>query len=299
VPATSANLGAGFDAVGVALDLRGEIELSLTEATSAGRPVAPAHPEPVERGADRGRQMALEAAECVFQHLDRPVPTLQINFYSDVPVARGLGASAIVRTGVALAAFALAGAPPEQEWLLETISALEGHADNAVPALLGGLQVVVIDAGRVVHVSVPLAESLRAVLFVPDLEMSTDEGRRLLPASLSLQDAVHNSSRAALLVAGLAAGRYDVLKVATDDRLHQPARAQLFPAMYQIFQAAADSGALCAFLSGGGSSILAMTAGNEAAIMDAMKQTAAAAGVSGHARLTGFSERGAEIVAIE
>jgi homoserine kinase len=285
VPATSANFGPGFDAIGAALDLRGEVELWLhDEAAGSG---------------DRGHDMALEAVERVFRYLGRPAPSIRVAIHSGVPVARGLGASAIVRAGAAVGALALAGAPYDPEWLLALTSELEGHADNAAPALFGGLQVVVADDDRIQHVQVPLPDGLRAVLFVPDFEMSTDEGRRLLPASLSRGDAVHNSSRAALLVAGLATGRLDVLQTATDDRLHQPARSKLFPAMHAVFEAAVDAGAVCAFLSGGGSSILAIAQAYETEIAEAMTRAAAQAGVSGHSRVAGFSDRGAEIVAVD
>ncbi|HTE84825.1 MAG TPA: hypothetical protein VK821_08825, partial [Dehalococcoidia bacterium] len=138
VPATSANFGPGFDAIGVALDLRGEIELSLADPAPASRsahpePVVsqPAHPEPVEGGAataDRGRRMVFQAVERVFRHIGQPVPLVQIGFHSDVPVARGLGASAILRVGAALAASALAGVPEDREWMLQLAAELEGHA---------------------------------------------------------------------------------------------------------------------------------------------------------------------------
>jgi homoserine kinase len=284
VPATSANLGPGFDALGVALDLRGEVELSV-----ADRPFY---------NPDRGQKMALEAAAAVFRGLGRTPPDVAVAFRSNVPVARGLGASAIVRTGAALAAFAIAGAQPDREQLLRVVTALEGHADNAAPAILGGLQVVAVEAEQIWHVAVPLPPGLSAALLVPDFEMSTDESRRLLPATLSRADAVHNAARAALLVGALSTGRLDALRVATDDRLHQPARARLFPAMYDVFAAATAAGALCAFLSGGGSSILAIVADGGQRVADAMAQAARVANVPAFTRVLGFSEHGAEVTEI-
>jgi homoserine kinase len=282
VPATSANLGPGFDALGVALSLRAEVTLSL-----AAQPAAPK---------DRGEAMALEAAGAVFAHLGRAAPPLAATIASDVPVARGLGASAIVRVGAAVAAAVLAGGDHSGEALLPIVAALEQHADNAAPALFGGLQVVVWDPPRIEHVRVPVPRQLRAVIFVPEFEMSTDESRKLLPATLSRTDAVSNAGRAALLVAALAAGRLDALGTATADRLHQPARAKLFPAMYQLFEAATRAGAACAYLSGGGSAILAMTDGDPAAIEAAMLATARDRGVDGSTLVAEFSERGAEIL---
>ncbi len=285
VPATSANLGPGFDALGVALDLRGEVELSVADSPFYNP--------------DRGQQMALDAVAAVFRGLGRTPPDVAVAFRSDVPVARGLGASAIVRTGAAAAAFAIAGVQPEPERLLRIVSELEGHADNAAPAILGGLQVVAIDAEQIWHVAVPLPANLSAALLVPDFEMSTDESRRLLPPSLSRADAVHNAARAALLVAALATGRLDALRVATDDRLHQPVRARLFPAMYDIFNAATAAGALCACLSGGGSSIIAMVDGNGRRVAEAMADAARAAEVTAMTRVLSFSGLGAEIQELE
>lgn len=281
VPATSANLGPGFDSIGVALDFRAEVELSL----AANQPVA-----------GRGEQMAIEAAGQVFRLLGQPVPNLRASLQGAVPAGRGLGASAIVRVGAVLAAAALVGGNLDTDQALVLASELEGHADNAAPALLGGLQVVVWDDATLVHVRVPLPSGLRAVLFIPEFEMSTEEGRRLLPESLSRREVVHNSGRAALLIAALATGRLDVLRTATDDLLHQPARARLFPAMYDIFEAAESAGAHAAYLSGGGSTVLALSAGAEEAVGAAMTAAAAAAGITGTTRIADLSERGAEIM---
>jgi homoserine kinase len=285
VPATSANLGPGFDAIGVALDLRGEVELSV-----AGAPFY----DP-----DRGQQMALAAVSAVFRGLGRAAPDVAVAFRSEVPVARGLGASAIVRTGAALAAFAIAGVHPEPDRVLHLVTELEGHADNAAPALLGGLQVVAVEPEQIWHIAVPLPSSLSAAVLIPEFEMSTDESRQLLPSALPRADAVHNAARAALLIAALATGRLDALRVATDDRLHQPARAKLFPAMYDIFQAATEAGALCAFLSGGGSSILAMVRGDGQHVAAAMENAARSAGVAASSRVVGLGGRGAEILEVE
>jgi homoserine kinase len=293
VPATSANLGPGFDAIGIALELRGEVDVSISQRSDRQQPSS----------ADQGMAMAREAIERVFQRTGRDMPSIEIALHGQVPVARGLGSSAIVRTGAALAAFALAGETADEEWVLNLVTELEGHADNATPALFGGLQVVSIDEGRVTHVRVPIPNRLHAVLFVPEFEMSTDEGRNLLPSwwkglssETSRSIAIRNGGRASLLVAALATGRLDVLRTATQDQMHQPARSALFPAMYEIIDAANDAGAVCAYLSGGGSTILAMAETGETQIGEAMVRAAAAAGVRGSPRITEFSERGAEIM---
>jgi homoserine kinase len=285
VPATSANLGPGFDALGLALDLTGEVAVAWS-STTASLPHGPAE------------QLTLAAAKAVFKRAERPVPDgLHVRYRGEIPVGRGLGASAVLRTGAVVAANALLGSPFDQEQVLLIASELEGHADNVAPALLGGFQVCVWSERGILHVPVPVPDSLKAVLFVPDLEMPTNESRKLLPASLTRQECVHNIGRAALLVAGLASGRLDVLDEATRDVLHQPARTKLFPAMPAIFEAAREAGALCAYLSGGGSSIMALTVEHEERVGEAMASRAREAGHGGRVIITRPSVRGAEIVA--
>src|SRR3990172_2689107 len=189
-------------------------------------------------------------------------------------MGRGRGASGVARVGGLLAANALAGEPLDREELLELGTDLEGHADNVAPALFGGLQVCVLEGDRVLHTAAPLPAGLWAVLFVPELHMPTRESRKLLPGSLSRADAVANTGRAALLVAAMARGRFDLLDAATQDRLHQPARSQLFPAMSAAFDAARQAGPHCAYLSGGGSTICALATANQHQIADAMQQAA-------------------------
>lgn len=285
VPATSANLGPGFDSIGLALAWRGEIELE--RGVGAAESVLGA-----------GEQLALNAARQVYRRLGRPLPALHVALHSDVPAGRGLGASAMMHAGGALAAAALEDSI-DLELVLGVAAELEGHADNAAPALLGGLQVVVWDEADLVHVRVPLPAGVRAALFVPDLEMPTHESRRLLPESLTRREVVHNSGRAALLIAALATGQLDALRTATQDVLHQPARSQLFPAMYAIFDAATAHGALCAYLSGGGSTVLALTREDGTAITAAMAAAGAAAGVGGRTFVVDLSDDGALVVACE
>ncbi len=198
--------------------------------------------------------------------------------------------------GGVLAANALAGQPLDSEQLLLLATELEGHADNVAPALFGGLQVVVRDRQRLTHVAVPLPAGLKAVLLIPELRMPTQKSRKLLPQSLSRADAVRNASRTALLVAALSQGRFDLLDEATKDRLHQPARAKLFPAMYVIFDAARAAGAHCAYLSGGGSAICALCTDNEQGIADAMLEAARSRDVAAESLITAPTERGAELL---
>ncbi len=281
VPATSANLGPGFDSIGLALALTQDVTLSL------------GHQPETRDGLVR---LVLDAGRSAYRLAHVEVPELTASGGGAIPIGRGLGASAAARAAGIVAANALMGAPLTDTQMLTLGAGLEGHADNMAPALFGGLRVVVRDGDVFAHIAVPIAAGLRVVLFIPDFEMPTGESRKLLPQQLSKDDAVHNIGRAAMLVGALATGQWDVLDLATQDRLHQPARAQIFPAMPEIFAAAKDAGALCAYLSGGGSTIAAFAIDNEERIARAMTQAAIARGYPGRAAITSPSTTGAVVV---
>lgn len=289
VPATSANLGPGFDCLGIALDLWARITIT---AGQSGDDNAQTHGRPIDPMA----HMALVAARLVYERIGLAAPDLTARYEGRIPIARGLGASAVARTGGVVAANALAGDPIDREKLLAIATELEGHADNAAPALFGGFQVSIVEDGRVLHTAALLPAGISAVLFVPELRMPTKESRRLLPKALPREDAVHNIGRAALLVAAMARGRFDLLDAATQDRLHQPARSQLFPAMFKIFAAAKDAGAHCAYLSGGGSTICAIATANQEGIARAMLEAAIERETPGETIITKPTAEGAEVV---
>jgi homoserine kinase len=286
-PATTANLGPGFDSLGMALDLWAEVAIST-------------EPAPVGFTPDPAELVAADAACRLYSHVGAKAPDgLWAVYRARIPVARGLGASAVARATGLLGANALLGEPLDREAILALGTQLEGHPDNMAAVLFGGLQVVVLDGETVAHARLAAPAGLKAVLFVPDVEMPTDESRRALPKQLSRQDAVHNIGRAALLVAALAGGRLELLDVATRDRLHQPARAKIFPAMEPVFGAARRAGALAVFLSGGGSTILALASRDEEAIGLAMAAAAAASGVGGETMITKPSDKGAQVALVD
>lgn len=284
VPATSANLGSGYDCLGLALALTADVTVSLEPIGSA-----PAHPL---------APMVAAAVRAAYRAAGRPEPAeLGVSWQGALPVARGLGASAAARAAGLVAGNALMDAPLSDDELLALGAELEGHADNIAPALFGGLQVVVCeDEGGWLRLAVPLPADLKLVLFVPDFEMPTRESRRRLPKRLPREDAVYNVGRAALLVAALSQGRWELLDVATQDRLHQPARAKLFPALYDIIDAAKEGGAHAAYLSGGGSTVAALATVGEERIARLMQQAGIARGYSGRTLITELSGEGARIV---
>jgi homoserine kinase len=285
VPATSANLGSGFDAVGLAVTLFASITVTPDEP-GRRRP-----PDPI-------RRMVTSAVRAAFRRAERSAPhTIEVDSESKIPLGRGLGASAAARGAGIVAANALMGSPLSDNDMLEVGTELEGHADNVAPALFGGLQVTALDGSRVTRVDVPLPAGLKCVAFVPELSMPTHETRNLLPKRLARDDAVFNSSRAALLVAALSTGRWDALNVAMEERLHQRPRSALFPQMFDLFRAAGEAGAHGAYLSGGGSTVMAFSDLAQAdTVRAALESAALRLEVPGSSYLLDPCSTGAEVV---
>ena len=288
VPATSANLGPGFDVLGLALGLYNEIvyeeadRVSVTvEGEGAGR---------LDTGAGnvvaRAALMAHEAA-------GRPFTGAAIQCVNRIPTARGLGSSAAAWVGGLVAANATLGSPLDRAAVLALACRAEGHPDNVAAALLGGLTVSCVSGDRVSAVSLPMPADLGWVVLVPRIESATREARAVLPDTVTRADAVFNLQRMGLLLAALASGRVDVLGVAMEDRLHQPQRQALFPWMEAVRRAALDAGALGCVLSGAGPSLLAAVRGAAHHVARAMEGALSLAGVAGRALLLPVDTGGA------
>jgi homoserine kinase len=288
VPATSANLGPGFDVLGLALGLYNDIvyeeadRVSITvEGEGAGR-LDPGAGNVVARAA----RMAHEAA-------GRSFTGAAIHCVNRIPVARGLGSSAAAWVGGLVAANATLGSPLDRDAVLALACRAEGHPDNVAAALLGGLTVSCVSGERVTAVSLPVPAALGWVVLVPGIESATREARALLPDTVTRADAVFNLQRTGLLLAALASGRVDVLAVAMEDRLHQPQRQALFPWMEAARRAALDAGALGCVLSGAGPSLLAAVSGAAQPVARAMEGALSLAGVAGRALLLPVDSGGA------
>jgi homoserine kinase len=280
VPATSANLGPGFDALGLALALYNEVEAReadgvVVEVEGEGAGSLPTSGDNVVA---RGVRLAFEAA-------GRPFKGVALRCLNRVPAARGLGSSAAAWVGGLVAGNALCGGGLSREALLSLATRAEGHPDNVSAALLGGLTVSCPGAdGAVTAVSLPVPPRLSWVVLIPETTSSTAEARAVLPASVPRADAVFNVQRVALLLAALQAGRADALAPALDDRLHQPYRLALFPWMPAVVAAARGAGALGCVLSGAGPALLAVCVDEVAGVARAMEAALAAAGLTGTAR---------------
>jgi homoserine kinase len=289
IPATSANLGPGFDALGLALALYNEVtaQESATVTVSVQGEGAGRLPTNQHNVVARGVQMAYEAA-------GRPFKGCALTCVNRVPAARGLGSSAAAWVGGLVAGNALMGEPLSRATLLMLAARAEGHPDNVAAALLGGLTVSCGRAdGRVTAIVLPVPASLRWVVLVPTVTSATAEARAVLPDSVPRGDAVFNVQRVALLLAGLQTGRTDVLDAALDDRLHQPYRLRLFPWMPAVVDAARSAGALGCVLSGAGPSLLAAVSDDTEPVARAMESALRAAGIEGHARAFAVDTEGA------
>ena len=259
VPGSSANLGAGYDCLGVALAITDRIELEV-RVWSRGEIELTVEGEGRNELAEdrdnrfvRGLEGALRAAR---GELPDGVGW-RIAMHNQIPLARGLGSSAAATVGGILAGNALAGEALSMAEMLLLACEIEGHPDNAAAALLGGFVVSARDGGGVEAIRFDSPRDLRAVLFIPELRLPTDEMRAALPDVVPLADAVANLGAVAVGVAGLATGRYDLLAQLTVDRLHEPYRAAVYPQLPRMIAAARGAGALGSCLSGAGSTILA------------------------------------------
>jgi len=269
VPASTANLGAGFDALGMALGLYNELEVECGGAEE-GLQLA------IEgEGADRlqalGTQnLVARAVVGTLGHLGAPTTGIRVRVLNRIPLSRGLGSSSAAVVGGVAAAAALADAALSPEELLDLALPLEGHPDNITPALMGGLTVATLVEGKVCCVKLPVPEAIQAVAVIPDFRLSTVKARQALPPMVPRSDAVFNVGRVALFLGALQAGRLDLLRAAAKDRLHEPYRAPLVPGMPEVLAEGERAGALACFLSGAGPTLLALVAGDPGDIGERM-----------------------------
>lgn len=250
VPATSANMGPGFDCLGVALDLYNYYEF---EEIDEGLEI-----EGCEECFRNESNLIYVSMQKCFEVIRYTPGGVRIKINSDIPISRGLGSSAACIVAGVAAANELAGNSLSKERLLEIANEIEGHPDNVAPALMGGMVAAVQDEGKVYFDKVKFSDNLRFCAFIPDFTLSTKESRAVLPTSLTYSEAVFNISRAALLVTALSNGSHELIRYACEDALHQPYRGKLIPGYDEIIEKSKDLGCIGAFLSGAGSTIMAI-----------------------------------------
>lgn len=278
MPATSANLGPGFDVLGLALALHNEVTLEEHAGVSVSiEGEGAAH---LERGEGN---VVVRGVREVYERVERPFKGVKLRCVNRVPTGRGLGSSAAAWLAGIVGANALLGGPLDRDAVLQMAARAEGHPDNAAAALLGGLTVACWSDGRVLAVSLPVPPEIRWVVLIPEVEGSTVEARAVLPETVPRADAVFNLQRIGLLLAGLGMGRADLLTAAMEDRLHQPYRRGLFPWMERVAAAARSAGAAGCALSGAGPALLAAVPAEADGVARAMEAALAEAGIRGRA----------------
>ena len=280
VPASTSNLGPGFDCLGIALRLHNEIVLGRSPKTRS------------RRSEEKHPSIVRQAATLFFKTARLRPFAFSCSITGEIPRSRGLGSSASVRVGVLLGLNELSGKPLDQLSIFRLGARLEGHPDNVAPAIFGGFTVVRGENVQRFAVSPRLA----FVLLVPDFEISTAAARKILPAKISRIAALENSANACAITAAFVAEKYEQMRGRFADQLHQPYRAKLIPFLPRVIAAAEKAGALGAFLSGSGSTICSVALQHQDRIAAAMKRAIAPAkAISASTIITSADNRGAQI----
>jgi homoserine kinase len=291
-PASSANLGPGFDALGLALDLWNSIEIE-----TGGDEIQVAYTGSDAMGMDGQDNYSVRAMQQLAEEHNHKLPPFRLTAHIDIPVARGLGSSAAAIVAGMLAAnylLDLALAPDE---LFRSAAHMEGHGDNVGAALHGGAILSVPGLGRAVHLTDGQDLDLTAVVFIPDEHGATWVARAELPQHVALADAAFNIGAASGIVAGMLTGDVSAISAGMRDRLHEPPRSRLYPHLIPMSEAARAAGAIGACLSGAGPSVLALVTHDRMLdICQAMQESGEGASVAGSCRHLPISPRGAHVI---
>ncbi|AFY70475.1 homoserine kinase [Thalassoporum mexicanum PCC 7367] len=292
IPATTGNLGPGFDCLGAALSLYNVFEFAIApelKLTASG-PYA-------DKVAKNKNNLIYQSFERVFEQIQQPKPIISLHMDVQVPLARGLGSSATAIVGGMIGANLLAGSPLSDQEVLQLAIEMEGHPDNVAPAMLGGCQLVASGSdGGWEMCAIDWHQDLAVAVAIPDMELSTVKARQVLPKEVPMKDAVFNASHLALLTQALVNANPSWLSSALQDKLHQPYRQNLIPHMETVQKAAIAAGAYGVVISGAGPTLLAL--GNPAKIeliMSAMCDTWQGSGVNAIGKCLAIANDGAKV----
>lgn len=265
VPCTTANIGPGYDCLGIALNLFNTFKCKpankdIVEIYGYGSEVLP----------NNADNLVFRTMEKVYERIGKERPPIHLILENNIPTSRGLGSSASAIVAGIILANHLTGDILDDEEMIKMAVEMEGHPDNVVPAFLGHAVISCIDNGFVHHTKFEIKKGLNFIACIPDIETKTEESRSILPKSLNREDVVFNSSRVALLVYSLMSGDYSKLNIAVEDKIHQPYRLNKIPGSYKVIEDAKAQGALGVFLSGSGPTIMALSMENPKKIGEAM-----------------------------
>lgn len=308
VPATTANIGPGFDCLGMALPIYNTITIEETVLPGTGVEIN------VLADNDSIDQLSLDhvpsdensivykAVELLYNSIGQSPSELKINIHSNIPVARGLGSSSSVIVGALIAANELLGRPADEVALLSIACEIEGHPDNITPAIVGGLVISSQEEdGSVVYRKLEWPDDWAVTVCVPDFELSTDIARSVLPKEVQMKDAIFNAKRLAMFVQAVHTKDSELMKLALQDRLHQPYRMKLVPGLDKIIDNLRHfDNVLGCVLSGAGSSILVISERNDLdKIRTIVKDTWADQNIKCDIKTLSVENNGAQIISNE
>ena len=267
VPATSANLGPGFDCLGLALPIYNTIRIEETVLPGTGVEINLMSEDEVldeiifDNVPKDENSIIYKAVQMLYNSIGQEPSELRINVQSQIPITRGLGSSASVVVGGLLAANKLLGSPADTTALLSIATEVEGHPDNVAPAILGGFVLASQeDDGSILTEKLNWPEEWDITVCIPEFELSTNIARSVLPENVPMQDAVFNTKHLAMLIQAINTKNEKLMKAALHDKLHQPYREKLVPGMKEIMEAFKhEDGVLGCVLSGAGPSILVIS----------------------------------------
>ncbi len=253
VPATSANLGPGFDTLGLAVDLRNEIIIKPSKFFSLAT-----HGEGASNTKIKKNTLFLTIFNEHYKKLGGTEENFRFEFYNKIPISRGLGSSSAVIVSALTAAYAMAKVPHSKRDILNHALVYESHPDNITPAVMGGFNVACVEGGKVYSKKRKMPEYLKAVVVIPDRTISTDKSRTILPKSYKKEEAVYSLSHASYLTALFLTESWDLLRIASKDKLHQSRRMKMMPELFDVQKVALKYGALMSTLSGSGSTFFSL-----------------------------------------
>lgn len=260
VPATSANLGPGFDTLGLSVDLRNRVEFKPSRFFSVS-----IKGEGENNPRLKGNNMFVSIFNEHYQRLTHKKQNFKFQFYNNIPLSRGLGSSSAVIVSAIATAHEAAGVRVSKRRILNHALVYEPHPDNITPAVMGGFNVATVEKNKVFSQKKHLPDYLRAVVVIPDKPISTARSRTTLPKSYSKENAVFNVSHAALTSAAFFNEDWEMLKIATQDRFHQKVRMKMMPELFAVQKTAYEQGALMSTLSGSGSTFFTLCYDEDAA----------------------------------
>jgi homoserine kinase len=289
VPATTGNLGPGFDCLGAALSIFNTFEFAESDefriaATGSG----------ADKVAKNKSNLVYQSLEKLYETIGQPKPVISLNIQAQVPLSRGLGSSATAIIGGLVGGNLMAGEPLTVKEILQLAVEIEGHPDNVAPAMLGGCQLIATTrSNNWEYCNISWHKKVAIALAIPEFELSTTKARQVLPKQVSLKDAIFNASHLALLTQALATANGEFLETALQDKLHQPYRQSLIPNMEEVQKAAQQAGAYGSVISGAGPTLLALGSPDKVeAIATAMVSTWQALGTNATKKTVAIAQEG-------